>query len=305
MSPDTTQVLAPFDEQPTGDLQQEHRNAQPLHAEPEDRKMSDITMGPPGAEWKYTPRTRTYDLTRGGTVQAHVLRTTRGAEDISVAIDPTKSALVVIDMQNYFLHPFCNDFPSGVAAAERAAEVVRACRQSNIKIIWLTWGLTETDLGNVPAAARYSFTDCLTDPPAGADPPPSGGFGDDLGEGKGWCLMIGSWNAQLYSTVAEQCDLTQDVICHKEKVSGLWNDKTSLSEALKTERIKTLLFAGVNTNQCVHGTLLDAYYQGYDCILVEDCCATKTPGGQELPVIDVSRAFSFVVDSSSLCPRGS
>jgi nicotinamidase-related amidase len=105
--------------------------------------------------------------------------------------------------------------------------------------------------------------------------------------------MTEYWNAQLYSTVADQCDPTQDVICHKERVSGLWKDRTQLSAALKRHRIKTLLFAGVNTNQCVHGTLLDAYYQGYHCILVEDCCATKAPGGQELPIIDVSVSVFF------------
>lgn len=119
---------------PQGSGKPEHRNAKLLHAEPERHKMSDITMGPPGSEWQYTPRTRTYNLTRSAAQQAHILRTTRGAEDISVAIDPTKSALVVIDMQNYFLHPSCDDFPSGVTAADPAAEVVRSCRQSNIKV---------------------------------------------------------------------------------------------------------------------------------------------------------------------------
>jgi len=88
------------------------------------------------------------------------------------------------------------------------------------QIIWLTWGLAETDLENVPAAACYSLTNCLRNPPAGAGPPPSGGFGDDLGDGKGRCLMTGSWNAQLYGTVAPQCDPTQDVICHKEGYLG-------------------------------------------------------------------------------------
>lgn len=148
--------------------------------------------------------------------------------------------------------------------------------------------------------------------------------------------MTGSWNAQLYKTVADACDPAADVVCHKDRVSGLWNGKTAFSDALKEHGIHTLLFAGVNTNQCVHGTFLDAYYRGYDCILVEDCCATKTPGGQEVPVIDVSvsevtgqffprkriprqdpgveqgcniltisqRAFGFVVNSGSLCAKG-
>lgn len=31
--------------------------------------------------------------------------------------------------------------------------------------------------------------------------------------------------------------------------------------------------------QCVLGTVIDAYYRGYDCIMVEDCVATTSPPG--------------------------
>lgn len=91
-------------------------------------------MGPPGKQWRYTPQTRTYDLTRGAAERAHVLRTSRGPPDTSVAITPSHSALVVIDIQNYFLHPSYNDLPSGIAAARRTAEAVKICRESNIKV---------------------------------------------------------------------------------------------------------------------------------------------------------------------------
>lgn len=91
-------------------------------------------MGPPGKQWRYSPQTRTYDLTRGAAERAHVPHTTRGPPDISVAIAPTHSALVVIDMQNYFLHPTCNDFPSEIAAARRTAEAVKICRKSKMKV---------------------------------------------------------------------------------------------------------------------------------------------------------------------------
>ena len=39
----------------------------------------------------------------------------------------------------------------------------------------------------------------------------------------------------------------------------------------------TLFFAGVNTDRCVFSTLQDANFLGYDCILVEDACATVSP----------------------------
>lgn len=101
---------------------------------PEKPNMPNFSMGPAGNEWTYTPCTRTYDLTRGEAQAAFTMRTSRGAADISIAIAPEHSALVVIDMQNYFLHSYCNIFPSGLAAAENTVHVVKACRRAGIKV---------------------------------------------------------------------------------------------------------------------------------------------------------------------------
>lgn len=70
-------------------------------------------------------------------------------------------------------------------------------------------------------------------------------------------------------------------------MSGLWTDDAPLHDAIK-DRFRTLLFAGVNTDQCVLGTLVDAYNRGFDCIMLEDCCGTPTPGGKEVTAWNVS-----------------
>ncbi|KAF8642314.1 hypothetical protein AX16_009584 [Volvariella volvacea WC 439] len=62
-------------------------------------------------------------------------------------------------------------------------------------------------------------------------------------------------------------------------MSGLWGYQSALDLFLKENGIQTLFFAGVNTDQCVLGTLADAYFRGYDCILVEDATATTSPQG--------------------------
>lgn len=165
-----------------------------------------------------------------------------------------------------------------------------------LQIIWLSWGLTDADLSGMPAATIHSFVGRFVEPPV-CDGPAQDGFGFDLGDGKGRCLMNGSWNTQLYGPLAEECRPDADIICSKNRVSGLWNDTTPFSRALEKHKIKTLLFAGVNTDQCILGTLLDAYYRGMDCLMLQDCCATTTPGGQELPergasVCWISRSFN-------------
>jgi nicotinamidase-related amidase len=57
---------------------------------------------------------------------------------------------------------------------------------------------------------------------------------------------------------------------------------------LKAEKKNTILFAGVNTDQCVLGTLVDGYNAGWNCVLVDDCCATTTEGGKEVSFHNIS-----------------
>lgn len=48
-----------------------------------------------------------------------------------------------------------------------------------------------------------------------------------------------------------------DVWIHKNRMSGLWGTRTMCTDFLEKEGITTLLFAGVNTDQCVGGSLQD------------------------------------------------
>lgn len=141
----------------------------------------------------------------------------------------------------------------------------------------------------MPAATLNSFAGAFTDPPCDPDEPRTG-FGDDLGDGMGRCLMLGSWNTQLYgpleSSYREHCE--DDIACPKSRVSGMWSNETPFANVLRRNGFKTLLFARVNTNQCVLRTLLDCYYQGLDCVMVEDCCSTNTPSGQDVCIKDIS-----------------
>ena len=59
-------------------------------------------------------------------------------------------------------------------------------------------------------------------------------------------------------------------------MSGRWNSDQPLWKALRAEKKDTLLFTGVNTDQCVQGTLVDAYNVGWNCIPIDDCCGTTT-----------------------------
>lgn len=261
---------------------------------------SQIRFGPIANEWIFDTCSRTYDLTRGRSGANDNLKfaATKGPSDILVVVSPSITALVIIDMQNYFLHPLLGHNPLGILAAKKTEELVKNCREVGIKIIWLGWSLTENDLSLLPATLFHSFRDGLEHPPTSPNELRSS-FGCNLGQGMGRALMAGSWNAEFYEPLLKSQDRLADVFVAKNRVSGLWNDQTELAHALDQMNVKTLLFAGVNTNQCVLGTLLDAHYRGYDTIMVEDCCATTTPGGQEVTLLDVSQTYGFVTTGAA------
>ncbi|EJD55356.1 Isochorismatase hydrolase [Auricularia subglabra TFB-10046 SS5] len=194
-------------------------------------------------------------------------------------VDPAKSALIVVDMQNFFLHPDIMPHPTGLAAVDPLLRVLPILRQRGVSIIWLNWGLTETELHALPPAVRRTFT--LLSPLA------PGGFGSAFSGPSGdWgrLLMRGSRNADLYGSLRAEYEAGAkagtDVWVHKNRISGLWGQGGTALDVLLAERgTKTLFFAGVNADQCVNGTMVDASFKGYDCIVIRDAIATTSPAG--------------------------
>ena len=118
------------------------------------------------------------------------------------------------------------------------------------------------------------------------------GLGADLGSGQGRTLVKGEWNSEVYGALAPEVRLDSgDLWCDKNRMSGLWSEAQPLFRALSDGKKRTLLFAGVNTDQCVLGTLGDAYNMGWDCVLLEDCCATTSPGAREVCLHNVAVSY--------------
>ncbi len=142
------------------------------------------------------------------------------------------------------------------------------------------------------------------------------GFGTPMGNVKlengaeidaGRLLMRDQWNSalppplqDLYEQGNSLPEDRGDMWVHKNRMSGLWNENTPLFQYLRSIGIRSLLFTGVNTDQCVQGTLVDAYNSGWDCLLVRDGCGTGTPMGKEVTEWNVGRSWGFLVDSEGV-----
>ncbi|KAJ8083861.1 hypothetical protein PM082_002627 [Marasmius tenuissimus] len=226
----------------------------------------------------------------------------RDADDMEIAVeggrtlrvDSKVTALVVIDMQNFFLHPDIRNHPTGLECVDPLLRVVPVLRERGVKIVWVNWGLTDTEVKTIPPALIRGFRKSQSIR--------GGGFGSKLPGDFGRLLVRGERNSDLYGPLQDEFIKGQqagtDVWIHKNRMSALW-DQTALDLFLKENGLKTLLFAGVNTDQCVGGTLIDAYYRGYDCILLQDATATTSPtGGFENVVYNAGNSYGFVTDTA-------
>ena len=59
---------------------------------------------------------------------------------------------------------------------------------------------------------------------------------------------------------------------------------TDLDQILRQRGIRNLIFAGVTTDCCVYTTLRGANDRGYECLLLEDCCAASEVANHEAVV---------------------
>ena len=243
-------------------------------------------------QWMYLPHNKKFDLSPH-TERKLVVECDEELRNHSGFIfDPEKSALVVVDMQNYFIHPTYRHHAAGLKAVKPILKVVEKCRKEGIQVIWLNWGIDEETMRRMPPAVQRGFSNSL------------GwhiGLGAELPDGQGRCLFKDTWNAELFPPLKDIVE-PDDLFFDKHQMSGLWSPEEPFHKYLRESETKTLIFAGVNTDQCVYGTLSDAYAWGWDCVLIGDCTGTMTGrGAQELCDYNISTNMGFVTDSEEFC----
>jgi nicotinamidase-related amidase len=208
----------------------------------------------------------------------------------NIRFDLTSAALIVVDMQNDFCHTdgwlasIGVDVSKPRSVIEPIARVVKACRLHNTPVVWVNWG-NRPDRLNLGPSTHHVY-----DRTGGGT-----GLGQPLRNGAP-VLELGSWSTRV---VDELGDNENDVHVAKYSMSGFWD--TPLDSILRNLNVRTLLFAGVNLDQCVLSTLSDASARGYDCILLKDCCATTSPAYcADAALYNVAQCFGFVANGGEL-----
>jgi nicotinamidase-related amidase len=143
----------------------------------------------------------------------------------------------------------------------------------------------------LPASVQRGFLSDVIESTTTTALRPYIGFGQDLGGSKGRLLFADSWNADIYPSLKAHVQ-PGDLHCAKNRMSGLWSPEQPLWKTLNALKKTTLLFTGVNTDQCVLGTFVDGYNAGWHCIMIDDCCGTTTVNGKEVSLYNVAVSYS-------------
>ena len=234
---------------------------------------------------------------------------TLAARSEAVQLDLTRTAVLVIDMQNDFgakggmFDRAGIDISSIRSAVEPTRTVIAAARQAGIPIVYL----------------KMAFKPDLSD--AGPAESPNHARHMRLGVGSPVLAPDGSasrilirdtWNTDILEELAPDA---HDLVMYKHRFSGFF--ETTLDVLLKKRGVRQLIVTGCTTSICVESTIRDAMFRDYECILLEDC--TGEPIGGHFPrsnhdasllAIEVllgwvssSNDFLHTLDAAGLVPK--
>ena len=191
-----------------------------------------------------------------------------------IAIDPAKTAVIVVDMQNDFgskggMFDRAGIDISGIQrAVAPTARVLAAARRMGIKIIYLKMGYRSdlSDLGAPDTKNRLLHLQRL-------------GVGQTMKapNGKECRILIrDTWGTNIVNELKPQ---PEDIVMYKHRFSGFY--QTDLDLVLKKAGIKHLVVTGCTTSICVESTIRDAFFRDYLCVLLTDC--TTEPIAHDAP----------------------
>lgn len=229
---------------------------------------------------------------------ADLVRPARAALPVTVAAAPkpitfdlAATAIVVIDMQNDFCAPggwldgIGVDVTPARAPIDPLNRTLPVLRQAGVPVIWVNWG-NRPDLANISPALLHVYKGDGVSP----------GLGDPLPGSGAPVLTADSWAAAIVDGLETD---PGDLHVAKYRMSGFWD--TPLDSILRQRRVDTVLFAGVNADQCVLHTLADANFHGYDTILMEDLSATTSPDFcWQATLYNCRQIFGFTCTSDAL-----
>lgn len=168
-------------------------------------------------------------------------------------IDPKKAALLVVDMQNYFMHPDYQGVPMAREIVPNVNRLAAAVRALGGHVAWVKTATNDTReswsiyhdylMGPAYREKRYASMD-------------TGHEGHAL-----WPLLDAR---------------PEDAHIVKKRFSAFIQGSSGIEAHLRGRGIDTLLIAGTTTNVCCESTARDAMMLNFKVVMVPDALAAYT-----------------------------
>lgn len=208
----------------------------------------------------------------------------------SIDIDPARTALIVVDMQNAFaskggMFDLAGLDISGAApviAVNR--RLLDASRSAGVQVVYL----------------QMAFKPDLSD----AGGPSSPAYHKELAlimmrerpELAGRLLIENTWDWQIVDALTPR---PGDHVVRKSRYNGFC--RTELESYLQTKNIRYLLFTGIATNVCVESTARSAFFGEFWPILIEDAMNHAGPDfNRQATLWNFEHVLGWLTDAASV-----
>lgn len=194
-----------------------------------------------------------------------------------LSFEKERSALLIIDMQNGFIHPEGSLSRMGLdtsrtsLAIEPVQKLKAAFKAQNLPVIYIRHEhrADGTDAGLI----------------AKVFPPIM-----DLGHCK-----EGTWDSEIIDALKPDTD---DYVVKKHRFSAFYN--TPLEEILRGLGVDILVVSGIATNVCVESTVRDAFYRDYNVFVPQEATAGFTEEQEMGALGNFHFAFARVVPMETM-----
>jgi nicotinamidase-related amidase len=205
-----------------------------------------------------------------------------GATIVPMAIDPKRTAVVLIEFQNDFtseggvLHDAVKDVMEQTSMIENARALVETARAAGATIVHapITFAPGYGELSEHP----YGILKGVVDSSA---------------------FVKGEWGAEIVDTLSPR---EGDVVVEGKRGLDTFAT-TNLDFILRARGITTIALGGFLTNCCVESTMRTGYEKGYEVITLSDCVAATSPEEHENAIRFDYPMFSEVMASDALAEQ--
>jgi ureidoacrylate peracid hydrolase len=188
-------------------------------------------------------------------------------------IEPARTALLVVDMQNYFVEPgqAC-EIPAARDIVPNINRLAREARAAGATVVWIL--MTQ---GPETMKSWSVFYDHLN--------------ASDYGRNEMERLSAGDHgNALWHAMEPAEGDLT----VRKSRFSAFIQGSSDLHDILRARGVDTVIVTGTTTNTCCQTTALDAMMLDYKVIFVSDATATRTDEQHLATLANILNVFGDV-----------